>query len=108
MSDNTDASAFAHVVYFTVKDHAAELRDRLVAGCHRYLTGHPGTLHFSAGPRAVDYQRDVNDQEFDVALILVFASEADHDVYQTSERHQQFIAECSACWSQVRVFDALV
>lgn len=108
MPDNTESTAFAHVVYFTVKDHAKELQDRLVAGCHQHLTDHPGTLHFSAGSRAVDYQRDVNDQQFDVALILVFATEADHDRYQDSDRHQQFIAEFKACWSQVRVFDAFV
>ena len=108
MANQSESSAFAHAVYFTVKDHAKELQDRLVAGCQKYLTDHPGTLHFSAGPRAVDYRREVNDQEFDVALVLVFASEADHDRYQTSQRHQQFLAECSDCWSQVRVFDALV
>jgi hypothetical protein len=104
----TDRKAFAHLVYFTLKQKSADMQIRLIAGCHQYLSDHPGTLHFSAGSRATDYQRAVNDQEFDVALVVVFASEADHEQYQVSERHQQFLAEYSDCWSQVRVFDALV
>ena len=104
----TDPTTFSHSVYFTLKEQTPEMRDRLVAACHKYLTDHPGTVHFSAGSRATDYQRPVNDQEFDVALVTVFASEADHEAYQVSERHQQFIAEQKESWAQVRVFDALV
>jgi len=43
-----------------------------------------------------------------VALVLVFASEADHDRYQEAPRHKEFVAEQSGNWAQVRVFDALV
>ena len=84
--------AFAHAVYFTLKESSDEQQTRLIAACQQYLSDHPGTVHFSAGGRARDYQRPVNDQQFDVALLLVFASEADHDRYQVSEQHQQFLA----------------
>ena len=104
----TEPTPFSHSVYFTLKEQTPEMRDRLVAACHQYLTKHPGTIHFSAGSRATDYQRPVNDQEFDVALVTIFASEADHEKYQVSQRHQQFIAEQKETWAQVRVFDALV
>lgn len=106
--NTTDRTAFVHCVYFTLTEKTPELRDRLLAACHEHLSDHPGTVHFSAGSRATDYQRPVNDQEFDLALVMVFASEADHDRYQESERHQKFLAEHSECWSQVRVFDAFV
>ncbi len=104
----TEPTTFSHSVYFTLKEQTPKMRDRLVAACHQYLTEHPGTIHFSAGSRATEYQRPVNDQEFDVALVTVFASEADHEKYQVSQRHQQFIAEQKETWAQVRVFDALV
>jgi len=104
---SNDKRAFAHMVYFTLQEATPELRDRLIAGCHEHLTEHPGTVHFSAGARDESCQRPVNDQRFDVALLVVFASSADHDAYQVSERHQQFLAECSDCWSEVRVFDAI-
>ena len=98
----------AHLVFFTLKDQSPEARDSLIAACHQYLSDHPGTVHFSAGPRSEKYARPVNDQEFDVALVLVFASEADHDRYQEAPRHKQFIAEQSPNWAAVRVFDAAV
>ncbi len=104
----TEPKVFTHSVYFTLKEKTSEMQDRLVAACHKYLTDHPGTIHFSAGSRATDYDRPVNDQEFDVALVLVFASEADHGRYQVADRHQQFIDEQKDSWAEVRVFDALV
>ena len=49
-----------------------------------YLRGrHPGQ-----GP-----QREVNDQDFEVALHVVFTNKEAHDKYQTHERHLQFIKE---------------
>jgi hypothetical protein len=85
----------AHVVFFTLKDSSPESRDRLVAACHKYLTDHPGTVHFSAGLRAEAYTRPVNDQNFDVALVLVFATQADHDRYQEAPRHIEFIVHAA-------------
>src|SRR5687767_9463590 len=98
----------AHLVFFTLKDRSPEARDALIAACHRYLTDHPGIVHFSAGSRAEAYERAVNDREFDVALVLVFKAAADHDRYQEAPRHKQFVAEQSGNWAAVRVFDALV
>jgi hypothetical protein len=94
------------MVYFTLHDQAD--RQKLVAACQKYLTGHEGTVYFSAGVRAEAFNRDVNDQAFDVALHLVFTTKAAHDQYQDHPRHDQFIHECKAMWKQVRVFDAEV
>ncbi len=102
----TPQSGLAHVVFFTLKDRSPAARDALVAACRKYLTDHPGTVHFSAGLRAEAYARPVNDAEFDVALVVVFDSAAAHDQYQAAPRHKQFIAEQSGNWAKVRVFDA--
>jgi hypothetical protein len=104
----SEAPGLAHVVFFTLKDGSPGARESLVAACHKYLTGHPGTRHFSAGIRADAYRRAVNDQEFDVALVMVFETEADHRRYQEAPRHKQFVTEQSANWASVRVFDAIV
>lgn len=95
----------AHIVFFTLKDGSPEACRRLVESCHKYLTGHPGTVHYSAGTRAEEYQRDVNDRDYHVGLHLVFESRQAHDQYQAAQRHQQFIAENKDTWAQVRVFD---
>jgi hypothetical protein len=95
-----------HDVYFSLKDTSAAARDALVAACYKYLKDHPGVAFFAAGTRAQDMKREVNDLSFDVSLHVLFRSKADHDRYQTNERHQQFIRENQSNWARVRVFDS--
>lgn len=96
----------AHMVFFTLKDSSPTEVQRLVDGCHRYLTAHPGTVFYGVGTRTPDLTRPVNDQTYHVGLHVVFASREDHDRYQQAERHLQFIAEHRDNWAQVRVFDS--
>ena len=98
----------AHDVYFSLNDASPAARDALVAACKKYLTGHEGTVAFSAGVLASDLNREVNDRNFDVALHITFASRAAHDKYQEAPRHKQFIEENQKNWKKVRVFDSLV
>ncbi len=95
----------AHIVFFALHESTPANRQKLVAACHRYLTGHPGEVSFSVGTVA-DLARDVNDRDFDVALHVVFESRAAHDAYQTAARHLKFIEENKADWKKVRVFDS--
>ena len=98
----------AHIVFFTLKDSSADACGQLVDACNKYLDGHPGTVHYSAGTRASQYQREVNDADFHVALHVVFESTDAHDQYQQADRHLQFIAENKDNWAQVRVFDSQI
>ena len=95
----------AHHVYFALKDRSPDAVRRLVAAARERLSGHPGTIAFAVGTVAA-FDRPVNDREFDVALAIVFDSHASHEAYQKAPRHDDFIAECSANWEKVRVFDA--
>ena len=94
------------MVYFRLKDNSPEAVEKLVTACRENLSGHPGTVLFAAGTLTPDLQREVNDRNFDVALQLVFQTRADQDQYQTSDRHQKFIAQNNSNWAKVRVFDA--
>jgi len=96
----------SHSVFFTLKDKSPGARTRLIAACRQYLSGHPGEVFFASGAIAGDMARDVNDREFDVSLHVVFRTKADHDRYQTAEKHKRFIAENQANWARVRVFDS--
>jgi hypothetical protein len=96
----------AHDVYFSLNDNSVQARDALLAACKKYLSGHPGTVSFSVGVLAKDLNRPVNDQEFDVALHVVFTSKAAHDQYQKADKHLKFIEENKANWKKVRVFDS--
>lgn len=98
---------FAHIVFFTLKDHSPEERTEFAECCNKYLSGHPGTVYFSVAIQS-ENDREVNDRDFDVALHLVFRDRHAQDEYQTAPRHLDFIRECSDRWESVRVFDSLV
>ncbi|OHB82013.1 MAG: stress responsive protein [Planctomycetes bacterium RBG_16_64_10] len=101
-----DQPQLAHMVYFSLKDNSNEAKQKLVAACKKYLSGHEGTVYFSAGARATDMNRPVNVQDFDVSLNLVFKDKAAHDRYAEHPRHLEFIREYQAGWAKVRVFDS--
>jgi hypothetical protein len=96
----------AHMVFFTLKDHSQESRDRFVASCQKYLTGHSGTASFSVGVIAEGVEEPVSVRDFDVALHVVFQDKAARDLYLGHARHKQFVEENRASFAQVRVFDS--
>lgn len=96
----------SHDVYFTLNDTSEGAIQKLVDACHQYLKDHPGVVFFAAGTLVKELQRPVNDQEFQVALHVVFDTKESHDVYQTAEDHLKFIEENKGNWKQVRVFDS--
>jgi hypothetical protein len=97
-----------HNVYFSLKDNSADAKNKLVDACKTYLTKHPGEVHFGAGTRAEDLNREVNDRDFDVSLHIVFKDKAAHDKYASAERHLKFIDENKDNWKKVRVFDSVI
>jgi Stress responsive A/B Barrel Domain len=96
----------AHMVYFKLKDNSGASRAKLVASCKLLLNGHEGTVSFATGTLAGDFNREVNDRDFDVSLHLVFVNKAAHDKYQEHPRHLKFIEENKENWEKVRVFDS--
>jgi hypothetical protein len=96
----------AHMVYFKLKDNSGAYRAKLSAACKLYLSGHEGTVSFGTGTRAGDFNRDVNDRDFDVSLHLVFVNKEAHDKYHVHPRHLKFIEENKDNWEKVRVFDS--
>jgi len=95
----------SHTVFFTLSDKADEARSSLIAAMFKHLKPHDGVANFFAGQRIEEYQREVNDKEFDVSLAIVFETREAHDAYQVSEPHNTFIEECKGNWAKVRVFD---
>lgn len=103
--DNADRQ-LAHMVYFTLSDSSNAARQALIDSCHKYLASHPGAVYFGVGARAEEFDRPVNDREFDVALHVVFESKEAHDTYQVSPRHKEFLEANKASWKAVRVYDS--
>ncbi len=108
LSEAADNAQVAHMVYFKLKKSTPETKKQLVDLCEKHLSGHDGTVYFSAGVLADDLKREVNVRDFDVALHLVFKDKACHDKYQEHPRHLQFIKEGKDNWANVRVFDSYI
>ena len=101
----TQANRFLHVVYFWPRENGSPEDTALLAeGARRNLSSIPGVLRFAVGTPA-GTQRDVVDNSYAVALILEFATAADHDIYQDHADHHKFLEECKQYWSRVQVYD---
>jgi stress responsive alpha/beta barrel protein len=95
-----------HNVFFSLHDSSPEKIDELISECYTYLKPRAGVLFFSAGARAQDCAREVNDQDFHVALTVLFSDRAAHDAYQVVDKHTEFVDRNSSNWARVRVFDS--
>ncbi|MBN1982352.1 MAG: Dabb family protein [Chitinivibrionales bacterium] len=102
------SQTFSHNVYFTLNDTSAEKVENLIDDCYTYLKDHPGVIFFAAGQRSPDHNRDVNIQDFQVSLTIVFDSVQAQNLYQTAPDHLEFIERNKNNWRLVRVFDSLV
>lgn len=107
IADEAPEPMLTHSVFFDLKNDDAASVQALVDGCYEYLAPHDGIVFFAAGARHSDYQREVNDLDFDVSLTVVFENTAAQDAYQITEPHLQFIEEFNENWAGVRVFDSL-
>lgn len=94
-----------HYVFFSLHDSSTKAAQTLIAASQKYLADHEGIVFFAVGLRTPDLERDANDQQFDVALQIVFLDRSAHDAYQESPKHLQFIDENRENWKQIRIFD---
>lgn len=90
---NTPEVPFFHSTYFKLPAGSTDdTRAKYMDACAEYLSTSPGMLSFWVGERALDMQRDVNDQAFDVAMNQVFRGKSWFDVYNGHDpRHEQFV-----------------
>ena len=103
----SDRPLLVHSVYFTLKEDTSERRAAMIQSTRDTLAKIPGIVALAVGPRDEDLARDVNDLEFDIALMIVFRDRAAHDLYQPHKKHQEFIAANLPNVARVRVFDSL-
>ena len=94
-----------HNVYFALKDGSDKARQHLIDECYTYLSGIPGIRSFYSGILAEKNKRPVNDRNFDVGLHVIFESQEDHDNYQASDLHHEFVERNKDNWDNARVFD---
>lgn len=99
----------AHMVFFGLKDRSKESREKFVASCEKYLSGHEGVVHFSLGVIAEDVvEPGVSVRDFDVSLHLIFENKAAEAKYLKAPRHVKFVEENKDNFAGVRVFDTYI
>jgi hypothetical protein len=100
----------AHMVFFALKDHSKDSREKFIASCDKYLSEHEGTVYYSVGTIAEDkdVEEPVSVKDFDVALHVVFENKAAKARYLASERHKKFVDENLPSFAGVRVFDSFL
>ncbi len=95
-----------HNVYFALTDNSEDKIHSLIADALQYLKNDPGLVHFAVARRALEFNRAVNDQDFDVCLNTVFKDKEAHDNYQISANHLEFVDKNKANFKSLRVCDA--
>ena len=75
LSARAEERILHHEVYFKLKDNSAQAKAKFIAACEKYLTDHPGMVWFAVGEMAEEFQREVNDRDFDVALQIIFTGQ---------------------------------
>ncbi|GGA82250.1 stress responsive protein [Brucella endophytica] len=103
-----------HAIYITLKDKSpAAVQKQLELG-EKFLSNHPGELSFFPTVLAHNLTRHkqvaylFNEDDFDVAFIMVFADRQSHDAYQVSDAHvNHFIPQSNPNWVKIRVFDSV-
>lgn len=95
-----------HNVYFTLADASDAKIKSLIADAIKYLKNDPGLLHFAVGRRGLEFNRPVNDQNYDVCLNTVFKDKQAHDTYQVSQNHVEFVTRNKPNFKSIRVCDA--
>ncbi len=105
--ESNDTHAIGHAVFFTLKNRDAASIRNLVDEC-KTLESFQGATYFSVGERGEGFDRPVNDQDFDVALYVVFKDRPAHDEYQAWPTHKEFIDRNKDSWARVRIFDSLI
>ena len=96
---------FIHTVYFWLNEGTPDdARQRMVNDCEDLLSEIPGVQHVWSGRPAMT-PREVVDNSYDVGLCVALHDAKAHDVYQTHERHQEFIRRYKQHWKRVQVYD---
>ena len=108
MTEKRFEKQFSHAVFFTLEDKDIYKQEKLIKDCYAYLRNHRGVVFFAAGHRDTEQMRDVNVQDYDVSLIIVFENKQYQEQYQSSKKHLEFIERNKSNWTSVQVFDAYV
>jgi hypothetical protein len=99
--------ALVHHVFFWLKNpDSKEDLAKLIAGV-KSLSKIETIRKIHVGVPASTEKRDVVDNSYSVSELMFFDDTAGQKTYQDHPIHQKFIADCSALWEKVVVYDTM-
>ena len=95
---------FVHTVLFWLKPglNPAD-RERFRAGLETLKQISSADAVYIGTPASTD--RPVIDRSYDFGLTVMLKGLAEHDAYQVDPIHTAFVANCSALWERVLIYD---
>ena len=100
-----DKNIFVHHVYFWLKNPGSKAdKDKLIEGLQK-LSKVNTIKMFHIGQPA-DTNREVIDRSYAISWLVLFATKADQDSYQSDPIHLKFVEECASLWTRVVVYDS--
>lgn len=96
------APAITHVVLISLQDPSQA--DALMRDCRAALPRIPSVELFGCGPH-VDIGRANIDGDYDVGIVVGFASVHDYGDYLTHPLHEELVAKWRPRWRTARIFD---
>jgi hypothetical protein len=102
-----DKPVVVHHVFFWLKNpDSKEDLAKLIAGV-KSLSKIETIKHIHVGVPASTEKRDVVDNSYSVSELMFFDNLEGQKIYQDHPIHQKFIADCSALWDKVVVYDTI-
>lgn len=95
-----------HTVYFWLQDDLDKSDRAAFAEGLATLCADPTATQGYFGVPA-NANRDVVDNSYSYALVLLFQDTGKHDQYQVGAIHDRFLAAHAAKWTRVQVYDAI-
>jgi hypothetical protein len=97
---------FVHCVFFTCKPGTPETEvNSLISDTESMLARIPSVRQIDSGRRDARMQRDVNETEYTVGLVVYFDDKAGHDLYNDHPLHIEYVNKHMGHWTNVVIYD---
>lgn len=97
-------SAITHVVIVNLTDPTQT--EPVIADCDTLIADIDSINAYACGTH-IETGRPVVLNDYDLALVVGFATKADYDAYLTSDQHTEFLKRWSDRIDRIRIFDIL-
>ena len=105
-ADGSLPKRLMHSFYFALTDKSEESRAGFKDICLKLLSGHDGECVFAIGECANPLEREVNVENYEVAVDIEWTSKEFYERYSNNQNHKDFFSATEGMIKYTYVFDA--